>query len=97
MEVLTKDGLTYYHNKIKNAFVKQSDLDTALNTAIDNKLDTIDWVTEIGDAYVTPEQVADIISQSDLDNYLPKSGGTMTGGITLSGGGCFVVCDVTNK
>lgn len=93
MEVLTKDGLTYYHNKIKNTFVKQSDLDTA----IDNKLDTIDWVTEIGDAYVTPEQVSDIVSRSDLDNYLPKSGGTMTGGIILSGGGRFVACDVGNK
>jgi len=85
LEVLTKDGLTYYHNKIKNAFVKQSDLDTA----IANKLDTIDWVTEIGDAYVTPEQVEDIISQADLDGYMPKTGGTFTGtvnGVTPTSG-----------
>lgn len=85
LEVLTKDGLTYYHNKLKNTFVQQSNL----NTAISNYIDTIDWVTEIGDAYVTPEQVEDIISQADLDDYMPLSGGTFTGtvnGVTPTSG-----------
>lgn len=77
MKVLTDTGLAYYHSKLQNEFISNG----SLSDAIDDYLDNVNWVEVIGNTYVTSEDVADMISSADLDAYLQKAGGTMTGSL----------------
>lgn len=85
MKVLTDTGLAYFHSKLQDEFVSQSSFNGAIDDYLDNYFENIDWTEAIGDAYATSEDVEDMISSADLDNYLPLSGGTMTGELKIGG------------
>lgn len=90
MKVLTDTGLAYYHSKLQDEFVSQDSLSSTIDTYLDDYLDNVDWTNVLGNTYVTQEDVEDMISSADLDNYLPLSGGTMTGEIMFSAGGVAI-------